>query len=80
MNAHWAALLHAATMDAFGRPEVRTPAALARSFAERVERTRLLSTGPAGLAFRVRGGGRTSVDAVRWHDRTIHLSAVASEA
>jgi hypothetical protein len=80
LAAHWSALLHAATMDALGRPEVRTPAALARSFAERVERTRLSPAGPAGLASRFRGGGRVSVDAVRWNDRTIHLSAVASEA
>jgi hypothetical protein len=80
LAAHWSALLHAATMDALGRPEVRTPAALARSFAERVERTRLAPAGPAGLASRVSGGGRVSVDAVRWSDRTIHLTAVASEA
>ena len=80
LAAHWSALLHAATMDALGRPEVRTPAARARSFAERVEGTALMSAGPAGLGSRVRGGGRVSVDAVRWNDRTIHLSAVASEA
>ncbi|WP_156036441.1 ARPP-1 family domain-containing protein [Blastococcus sp. URHD0036] len=80
LAAHWSALLHAATMDALGRPDVRTPAALARSFAERVEGTALTLAGPAGLGARVRGGHRVSVDAVRWNDRTIHLSAVAPEA
>ncbi|MGY1771958.1 ARPP-1 family domain-containing protein [Blastococcus sp. SYSU D00813] len=80
LAAHWSALLHAATLDALGRPEFRTPAALARSFAERVEATSLTDAGPAGLGARVRGGRRVSVDAVRWNDRTIHLSAVASEA
>jgi hypothetical protein len=38
------------------------------------------SAGPAGLASRVRGGGRVTVDSVRWSDRTVHLTAVASEA
>jgi hypothetical protein len=50
------------------------------SFAERIERTRLAPAGPAGLASRLRGGRRVSVDAVRSSDRTIHLTAVASEA
>ncbi len=80
LAAHWSALLHAATMDSLGRPEVRTPAALARAFAERIERTPLSPAGPAGLASLLRGSSRTRVDAVRWRDRTIHLTAVALEA
>ncbi|MGY1813276.1 ARPP-1 family domain-containing protein [Blastococcus sp. SYSU D00820] len=80
LAAHWPALLHAATMDALGRPAVRTPAALARGFAERVERTRLAAAGPAGLGSRHRSGTHTRVDAVRWSDRTVHLTAVAQEA
>jgi hypothetical protein len=76
LSAHWSGLLHAAALDGLGRPDVRTPAALARSFAERVETTRLATAGPAGLGRRLRGGGRTNVEALRWHDRTVHLSAV----
>jgi hypothetical protein len=80
LAAHWSGLLHAATLDALGQSAVRTPAALARSFAERIERTRLASDGPAGLGRRFRGGGRVRVDDVRWKDRTVHLSAVLQEA
>jgi hypothetical protein len=80
LAAHWSGLLHAATLDALGRPAVRTPAARARSFAEGVEKTRLTLEGPAGLARRFRGGGPVRVDDVRWHDRTVHLSAVLQEA
>ncbi|GAB3358707.1 ARPP-1 family domain-containing protein [Modestobacter lapidis] len=76
LTAHWAGLLDAATLDALGRPAVRTPAALARAFAERVESTPLARTGSAGLGARWHGGGRIRLDAVRWHDRTAHLSAV----
>jgi hypothetical protein len=80
LSAHWSALLHAATLDALSQPAVRTPAALARSFAERVEGTRLTSGEPAGLGRRLSGGGRVRVDDVRWNDRTVHLSAVPQEA
>ena len=80
LAAHWSALLHAATLDALGEPAVRTPAARARSFAARVEGTRLTSDGLAGLARRFRGGGPVQVDDVRWNDRTVHLSAVLNEA
>jgi hypothetical protein len=76
LAAHWAGLLDAATLDAAGRPAVRTPAALARAFAERVEATQLAHTRSAGLGARWQGGGRVRVDSVRWHDRTAHLSAV----
>ncbi|NEK87617.1 hypothetical protein GCU60_17910 [Blastococcus saxobsidens] len=79
LAAHWSGLLHAATLDALGRSDVRTPAALARSFAERVEGTRLTTGAPAGLGRRLSGGGRVRVDDVRWHDRTVHLSAVLQE-
>ena len=80
LAAHWPGLLHAATLDAVGQPAVRTPGAPARSFAARVEKTRLTVDGPAGLARRFRGGGRVRVDDVRWNDRTVHLSAVLQEA
>src|SRR3712207_8628306 len=40
LAAHWSGLLHAAPLDALGRSPVRTPAALARSFAQRLECTR----------------------------------------
>ncbi len=80
LKAHWSGLLQAATLDALGRPAIRTPAALARSFAERVENTRLLTDGPAGLGQRVRGGGRVGTTALRWSDRTVHLTAIAQEA
>ncbi|MGY1690355.1 ARPP-1 family domain-containing protein [Geodermatophilus sp. SYSU D01105] len=76
LKAHWSGLLQAATLDALGRPELRTPAALARGFAERVEKTRLTLDGPAGLGRRFRGGGQVRLDAVAWHDRTVHLTAV----
>jgi hypothetical protein len=71
LAAHWSGLMHAATLDALGQSAVRTPAALARSFAERIERTRLTSDGPAGLGRRFRGGGRVRVNDVRWNDRTV---------
>ncbi len=80
LKAHWSGLLQAATLDALGRPAVRTPAALARSFAEKVENTRLLTDGPAGLGQRVRGGGRVGTTGLRWSDRTVHLAAIAQEA
>ncbi|MGY1792812.1 ARPP-1 family domain-containing protein [Geodermatophilus sp. SYSU D00525] len=80
LKAHWAGLLHAATVDALSRPAVRTPAALARSFAENIERTRLLPDGPTGLGHRVRGGDRVGVTALTWSDRTVHLTAITSEA
>ncbi|MGY1834345.1 ARPP-1 family domain-containing protein [Blastococcus sp. SYSU DS0510] len=80
LAAHWPALLHAATLDCLGRPEVRTPAARARSFAQQAEIARLSPAGPAGLGTRLRGGRSTHVDAVRWNDRIIHLSAIAQEA
>ena len=76
LAAHWPGLLQAATLDALGRPPVRTPAAPARSFAEHVEKTPLASAGRAGLGQRWRGGGRLRVDDVRWPDRTVHLSAI----
>jgi hypothetical protein len=69
-------LLDAATLDALSRPAVRTPAALARSFAEQVETTPLTRTRSAGLGARWQGGGRVRVDGVRWSNRTAHLSAV----
>lgn len=80
LTEHWSALLHAATLDALGRPDVRTTGAAARSFAERVERTRHTAVAPAGLGRRLSGGTRIRVDDVRWHDRTVHLSAVLQEA
>ncbi len=80
LKAHWPGLLHAATVDTLGRPAVRTPAAVARAFAERVERTRLLPDGPAGLGQRLHGGGRIRTTALRWTDRTVHLTAIAQEA
>ena len=76
LAAHWSGLLDAAALDALGRPTVRTPAALARAFAERVESTELAHTRSAGLGARWQGGGRIRVDGVRWSDRTVHLSAV----
>jgi len=76
LAAHWSGLLDAATLDALGRPAVRTPATLARSFTERVETTSLVNTRSAGLGARWQGGGRIRADSVRWHDRTAHLSAV----
>jgi hypothetical protein len=76
LKAHWAGLMEAAALDALGRANLRTLAALARGFAERVEGTRLTLDGPAGLGRRFRGGGRVRVDAVAWHDRTVHLTAV----
>lgn len=79
LAAHWPALLHAAALDALTTPAIRTPAAMARSFAERVQNTRLTADGPAGLGRRFRGGGQVAVDDVRWNDRTIHLSAVLKE-
>lgn len=80
LATHWSGLLHAATLDALGRPSIRTTGAAARSFAERVEGTRHTSVTPAGLGHRCSGGTRIRVDDVRWHDRTIHLSAVLQEA
>ena len=78
---HWSGLLHAAALDALDRLAARTPAALARSFAERVQGARLSPAGsPAGDGRRFSGGGRVRVDDVRWHDRTVHLSAVSQEA
>lgn len=76
LAAHWPGLLEAATLDALGRPPVRTPAALARAFAERVQRTALPVQGAAGVARSFRGGDRIPVTDVRWNDRTVHLSAV----
>jgi len=75
LAAHWSGLLDAATLDALGRPAVRTPAALARAFAERVESAPLAHTRSAGVGTRWQGGDRVRVDSVRWHDRTVHLSA-----
>ena len=76
LAAHWSGLMDAATLDALGRPPQRTPAAAARAFAERVQRTDLAPAGTAGIARRFRGGGRIPVTDVRWQDRTVHLSAV----
>jgi hypothetical protein len=76
LAAHWSGLLHAATLDALGRPPARTPAALARTFAERIEGTELSRTHGAGVGLRWQGGGRIRMDDVRWPDRTVHLSAV----
>jgi hypothetical protein len=76
LAAHWSGLMDAATLDALGRPAVRTPGALARALTERVEKTDLLHTRAAGLGTRWQGGGRVRVDSVRWNDRTAHLSAV----
>ena len=56
LAAHWPGLLHAAALDALGRSPVRTSAALARSFAERVQRARLSGGIPAGLDRRFSGG------------------------
>jgi hypothetical protein len=80
LAAHWSGLLHAATLDALGRSPVRTPATLARSFAQRLEATRSTPCGSAGLGRRFVGGDRVRVDAVCWNDRTMHLSAVLQEA
>jgi len=52
LAAHWSGLWDAATLDSLGRPAVRTPAAQARAFAERVESTALASTRSAGLGER----------------------------
>jgi hypothetical protein len=79
LRAHWPALLRAATVDALSRPAVRTPAALARSLAEKVERTRLLPDGPTGLGHRFHGGDRVGVTALTWFNRTVHLTAITSE-
>ena len=76
LRAHWAGLLHAAALDALGRPETRTPAALARNFAERVEATGPAHVEPAGLGRRLRNAGPLTVNALRWRSRTLHLSAV----
>jgi len=76
LAAHWSGLMQAAALDALGRPPIGTSATLARGFAERVEGTRLTLDGPAGLGRRFRGGGRVRLDAVTWHDRTVHLTAV----
>lgn len=76
LAAHWSGLLDAANLDALGRPPLRTPAAAARAFAERVQRAGLAPAGTAGLARRFRGGSRIPVTDVRWQDRTVHLSAV----
>lgn len=76
LAAHWSGLLDAAALDALGRPALRTPAAAARAFAERVQRTGLAPGGTAGLARRFRGGSRVPVTDVRWQDRMVHLSAV----
>jgi hypothetical protein len=76
LTAHWAGLLDAASLDALGRPTVRTPGALARAFAERVESTDLTHTRSTGVGRRWQGGGRIRVDSVRWAERTAHLSAV----
>ncbi|MGY1709100.1 ARPP-1 family domain-containing protein [Geodermatophilus sp. SYSU D00758] len=76
LRAHWSGLMQAAALDAVGRPELRTPATLARGLAERVERTRLDPDGPAGLGRRLCGGGRVRTDAVSWRERTVHLTAV----
>jgi hypothetical protein len=80
LGAHWSALLHAATLDALGEPVVRTSGTSARSFARRVEGTRHTAVTPAGLGRRHSGGGHLRVDDVRWHDRTVHLSAVLQAA
>lgn len=80
LAAHWSGLLHAATLDALGKPALRTPGAAARSFAERVESTPQTSVTPAGLGRRHSGGTRIRVDDVRWHDRTVHLSVILQEA
>ena len=80
LTAHWAGLLHAATLDALGKPAIRTAGAAARSFAERVEGTRHTAVHPAGLGQRLSGGTLVRVDAVRWRGRTVHLSAVLQEA
>lgn len=76
LRSHWSGLLHAAALDALGRPETRTPAALARTFAEHVEATPLTHTEPAGLGRSLRGRGSIDVSALRWQSRTLHLSAV----
>ncbi len=76
LAAHWSALLEAAVLDALGRPQVRTTAALARGFAERVQATDLVPVRGAGAGRRFSGGGRVRVDDVRWRDRTAHLTAI----
>jgi hypothetical protein len=76
LAAHWSALLEAAALDALGRPSVRTTAALARGFAERVQATDLVPVRGAGAGRRFSGGGRVRVDDVRWRDRTAHLTAI----
>jgi hypothetical protein len=80
LKAHWTGLLQAAVLESLGKAGRRTPASRARAFMERVERTELHLDGPAGLARRFRGGHQVRVDATRWHDRTVHFSAVPSEA
>jgi len=77
--AHWSGLLHAAALDALDRLAARTPAALARSLAERVQGARFSGGIPAELGRRFPGGGRVRVDDVRWHDRTVQLSAAPQE-
>ncbi|MGY1810166.1 ARPP-1 family domain-containing protein [Blastococcus sp. SYSU D00669] len=73
--AHWPGLLQAAALDGLGRPAVRTSAALARSFAERVEASRLTAGDKAGLGRRFAARGRVRVDGLRWQQRTVHLTA-----
>ncbi|MGY1753816.1 ARPP-1 family domain-containing protein [Blastococcus sp. SYSU D01042] len=80
LTEHWFGLLHAATLDALGKPAIRTSGASARSFAERVEGTRLTPVAPAGLGRRLSAGGRLRVDDVRWRDRTVHLCAALQDA
>jgi hypothetical protein len=76
LTAHWRPLLEAAALDALGRPAVRTTAALARGFAERVQGTDITAVRGAGAGRRYGGGGRIRVDDVRWRDRTVHLTAI----
>jgi len=76
LRAHWSGLLHAAALDALERAQTRTPAALARGFAERVESTPLHPSEPAGLGRHVRGRGLIDISGLRWQSRTLHLSAV----
>ncbi|QNG35556.1 hypothetical protein F1C76_02090 [Geodermatophilaceae bacterium NBWT11] len=76
LTEHWMPLLEAAALDALGRPAVRTTAALARAFAERVQGTDLTAVRGAGAGRRYSGGGRVRVDDVRWRDRTVHLNAL----
>jgi hypothetical protein len=76
LRTHWSGLMQAACLDAAGQAALRTPAALARAFTERVEKARLSPAGAAGLGRRFCSRANLAADAVRWNDRLVHLTAL----